>query len=148
MMKLARSQVLLVVSLILLLPFQLFASSTDLKVTDFMTEKEFKETGLEKLSRTELEKLNSWFLEFAAILLAKSTSTPTIIESRIDGTFEGWDGDTIFKLENGQIWQQDSYAYHYSYKYRPKVTIYKTSLGRYKMKVDGISREIYVKRIK
>ncbi|MDR0881742.1 MAG: hypothetical protein LBP55_04270, partial [Candidatus Adiutrix sp.] len=33
------------------------------------------------------------------------------IESQIDGTFEGWSGETVFKLTNGQIWQQSSYAY-------------------------------------
>lgn len=143
-----RSQVLLLISFILLLPFQLFASSTNLKVTDFMTEKEFKEAGLKKLSKAELEKLNSWFVKFAVVLLAEETSSPDVIESRVDGDFKGWDGDTIFILANGQIWQQDSYSYHYSYAYRPKVIIYKTSSGRYKMKVDRVSKEIYVKRIK
>jgi hypothetical protein len=28
------------------------------------------------------------------------------VESQIEGTFQGWDGDTIFELTNGQIWQQ------------------------------------------
>ena len=74
-------------------------------------------------------------------------ATGDVIESRIDGEFEGWDGDTIFKLVNGQIWQQDEYAYTYSYKYRPEVTIYRTSSG-WKMKVEGESKEIAVKRIK
>jgi hypothetical protein len=69
------------------------------------------------------------------------------IESRIDGTFEGWDGDTIFKLQNGQIWQQAMYAYHYHYAYMPKVVIYKAS-GGWKMKVDGVDQAIAVKRIK
>jgi len=32
------------------------------------------------------------------------------IESRVDGEFEGWDGETIFPLTNGQIWQQVQYA--------------------------------------
>jgi hypothetical protein len=74
-------------------------------------------------------------------------TTSTVIESKIDGDFEGWEGDTIFKLQNGQIWQQDSYAYKYSYKYSPKVLIYKSGSG-YKMKVDGIDTEIYVKQLK
>lgn len=74
--------------------------------------------------------------------------SPTgVIESQIDGDFEGWDGDTIFKLTNGQIWQQSLYSYTYHYAYRPNVIIYPTS-GGYKMKVDGVSSEIYVKRLK
>lgn len=74
-------------------------------------------------------------------------TTSSVIESKIDGDFEGWEGETIFKLTNGQIWQQDSYAYNYSYKYNPKVLIYKSG-SRYKMKVDGLNDEIYVKQLK
>lgn len=69
------------------------------------------------------------------------------IESQIDGTFEGWSGETIFKLTNGQIWQQSSYAYTYHYAYRPDVVIYSGG-GGCKMKVDGVSDSISVKRLK
>lgn len=34
----------------------------------------------------------------------ETINSDDVIESRIDGTFEGWDGDTVFKLINGQIW--------------------------------------------
>lgn len=70
-----------------------------------------------------------------------------VIESKIESDFNGWDGETIFKLTNGQIWQQSSYAYNYHYAYRPDVIIYKSG-GRYKMKVEGINRTIYVERLK
>ena len=53
----------------------------------------------------------------------------------------------MFFLDNGQIWQQASYAYTYHYAYRPRVTIFKTG-GRYKMIVEGASGSIYVRRIK
>lgn len=71
----------------------------------------------------------------------------SVIESRIDGAFEGWDGDTIFKLVNGQIWQQSSYNYHYHYAYSPKVIIYKSGI-RHKMHVDGTRQDIEVVRLK
>ena len=32
-----------------------------------------------------------------------------VIESKIDGTFEGWSGETIVILTNGQVWQQNEY---------------------------------------
>lgn len=70
-----------------------------------------------------------------------------VIESKIDGEFNGWDGETIFKLTNGQIWQQSSYSYTYRYKYRPSVTIFKSG-GVYKMKVDGVEKTINVVRLK
>lgn len=71
-----------------------------------------------------------------------------VIKSQIDGTFEGWTGDTIFPLTNGQIWQQSSYAYTYHYAYRPEVLIYSSGGLQYKMKVDGVSATVAVKRIK
>ena len=52
-----------------------------------------------------------------------SASPDTAIESQIEEKFEGWSGETIFKLVNGSIWQQSSYAYYYHYIFRPKVVI-------------------------
>ena len=66
------------------------------------------------------------------------------IESRIDGEFEGWEGETIGKLMNGQIWLQTEYHYHYAYM--PEVLIYSSGSG-YKMKVDGVNRAVGVRRI-
>ena len=77
----------------------------------------------------------------------RNTTTSGVIESKIDGTFNGWDGDTIFALTNGQIWQQDSYSYTYHYSYRPNIIIYPSG-GRYKMHVEGVDKDIYVKRLK
>ena len=37
----------------------------------------------------------------------------TGIESRIISEFNGWSGDSIFELQNGQIWKQDKYKYKY-----------------------------------
>ena len=76
-----------------------------------------------------------------------ASATPQSISSRIDGEFEGWDGETIFKLVNGQIWQQASYSYHYHYAYSPSVLIYAHE-GRYYMKVDGVDDALPVTRLK
>jgi hypothetical protein len=70
-----------------------------------------------------------------------------VIESSIDGEFKGWDGSTIFKLSNGQIWQQSSYAYMYHYAYNPTVFIYQ-SMDGIKMKVEDVEELISVKKIK
>ena len=76
-----------------------------------------------------------------------SNTISRVIETQIDGEFEGWEGETIFKMMNGQIWQQSSYAYMYSYAYSPEVIIYKTSSG-YVMKVDGVEETINVIKLK
>ena len=70
-----------------------------------------------------------------------------VIESQIDGEFTGWEGETIFKLTNGQIWQQSSYSYTYSYKYRPNVLIF-SSRGSFQMQVEGMNQRISVVRIR
>lgn len=69
------------------------------------------------------------------------------IESRIAGQFNGWDGHTVFLLENGQVWQQASYSYRYGFAVRPRVLV-SPSADRLKMEVEGISEAIYVKRLK
>ena len=83
----------------------------------------------------------------AFALVLEASKTPSVIESQIDGEFEGWEGETVFKLMNGQIWQQASYDYTYHYAYMPDVLIYETS-GGYKMQVDGVGETIFVTRIR
>lgn len=78
---------------------------------------------------------------------ATASDNAGLIETQIDGTFSGWDGETIFKLSNGQIWQQSAYAYTYRYAYRPKVLIFKTD-GGYQMQVEGVDQRVRVKRLK
>jgi hypothetical protein len=72
---------------------------------------------------------------------------PRAFESQIDGVSKGWDGETIVKLTNGQIWEQTEYHYHYHYAFMPRV-ILSNSNGLWKMKVDDISKAVGVQRIK
>lgn len=69
------------------------------------------------------------------------------IKSQIDGNFTGFNADELFKLANGQIWQQAEYRYLHHYAYRPEVIIYQEN-GSYLMKVDGIEEPIPVKQLK
>jgi hypothetical protein len=78
-----------------------------------------------------------------SILVARVTD---FIRTCIDGDFEGWEGETIFVLCNGQVWQQASYDYTYHYAYRPDVLIYQTGSG-YRMKVEGVQKSIRVIRL-
>lgn len=76
-----------------------------------------------------------------------SSSGSGYFESRIDGEFNGFDGDTIIPLVNGQVWQQSDYAYHYRYSYSPKVIVFQKN-GRYQMQVEGIDESVGVTRLK
>jgi hypothetical protein len=129
-----------------------------LRIESLMSAEKFKACGLNKLSSEEIDHLNTWLMNFArnvkkvvkekeATASHPGPNSPSVIEAEIDGDFNGWEGQTIFKLNNGQIWQQTEYAYEYEYAYNPEVTIYKTD-GGYKMKVEGMDDTIYVRRIK
>lgn len=77
---------------------------------------------------------------------SSNTSSVGVIESKIDGDFNGWEGESIYKLINGQVWQQASYTYSYSYSFMPKVLIYQDG-GRYFMQV-GDKKAVHVRRLR
>jgi hypothetical protein len=69
------------------------------------------------------------------------------IRSYIDGDFEGWNGNTIVLLSNGQVWMQEEYHYEYTYVYSPTVIVYGIR-GAWYMRVRGMSRAIQVSQLR
>ena len=136
-------------------------SSKDLPLDKLMPPAEQRRAGIQKLTPEEQERLRVFLVNFylggveqgkrgksaAASPAVSPSSTASTIESEVDGEFEGWEGETIVKLTNGQIWQQSEYHYHYHYAYRPKVLIYRSGTI-YKMKVDGADQAVAVTQIK
>jgi hypothetical protein len=135
-----------------------------INIEEFMTEQELRDTGVAGLNPKQKEALNRWLIRYTKLVATtvrnssterpQNPLTPTpssrcspAVESTISGSFHGWSGDTIFKLDNGQIWQQAEYAFTYSYSYRPEVTIYETSAGC-RLKVEDEEETILVRRIK
>lgn len=147
----------------LLLSTQLSAEQySEIPLTKIIPSKKQSEMGLNKLSSSEKEKLRLFLIdifmkgfkegekEASKRIFKKNKSTyttPEVIESQIDGDFEGWEGETVVKLMNGQIWMQTEYYYEYMYAYMPDVLIYKSS-GGYKMKVEGIDQAVEVRLLK
>jgi len=70
------------------------------------------------------------------------------ISSRISGQFNGWDGDTKFNLENGQIWQQSGNGILKVSMNNPKVIIEKGRFGEFIFSVEGYNSKVKVKRVK
>ena len=72
---------------------------------------------------------------------------PEQITARLKGQFRGWTGDTVFRLDNGQVWQQ-----RVGGKYRgkkltdPEVIVQRGRWGYY-LKVVGVKRTIGVRRL-
>jgi hypothetical protein len=130
-----------------------------LKMSSVMTNDEFVESGIGSLTPPQRAVLDRWLNRYTAHVFEVASKAPSTtiglvhsgctpaLETTIDGEFQGWDGETIFKLSNGQIWQQAEYSYTYSYAYMPEVTIYATDSGC-KLKVEDEDETILVKRIK
>lgn len=119
-----------------------------------MTEQEFKAAGLDQLEERELDALNAWLLNYTAghapVLIqtneeVKEARPESEIVSRIQGNFTGWGGDTVFRLENGQVWRQRlSGRYRYSGPPNPEVRISRNIMGFYKMTVTETGKSIGV----
>ena len=141
-----------------------------------MSGKEFKETGLGKLTDEELATLNEWLrrhsvatLENAAARSASSTATASstadmrglenqpkkdplgkVIYGTLVGTFDGWDSKgTLFRLTNGMVWQQTENA---TFSVKPvenaEITIQKGIMGNWRLSMVGYNSAVRVKRVK
>jgi hypothetical protein len=64
-----------------------------------------------------------------------------VIESQIEGDFTGWDGETSYRLVNGQTWKQRTPGHDYKNAYMPEVVIYQAPDG-YKMRVAGTVADV------
>ena len=67
-------------------------------------------------------------------------------DTYIEDDFEGWDGDTIYKLDDGSEWELVSYTYSYTYSYRPKAVIWRDG-GSYYLEVAGMSNKQKVREV-
>lgn len=72
----------------------------------------------------------------------------TTIVSNFIGEFKGWDGETVFKLSNGQVWKQAEKGRQITkLLVNPQVTIKAGMFDSWHLTVDGYNRNVKVKRI-
>jgi hypothetical protein len=70
------------------------------------------------------------------------------VESRLTGEFRGWEPRMVFALENGQRWQETGgTTYAGPPLATPAVRIRAGALGAYWMRIEGVSREVKVRRV-
>lgn len=75
--------------------------------------------------------------------------TAEAVETRLAGDYDGWTGHTVFKLENGQVWQQAGGGERYDDKrHAPTVKIYPGILGVYWLEIEGVRERVKVKPLK
>ena len=115
-----------------------------------MTPEQYEAAGLSKLDPAERAKLDQFIKNYVAVSNEKvatsavdkavkenKVSAPEIINSRIVGPFTGYNGRTIFTLENGQRWAQSQRdSAYYPKMDSPGVIIVKKGWG-YRMYIAG-----------
>ena len=115
-----------------------------------MTPEQYEAAGLSKLDPAERAKLDQFIKNYVAVSNEKvatsavdkavkenKVSAPEIINSRIVGPFTGYNGRTVFTLENGQRWAQSQRdSAYYPKMDSPGVIIVKKGWG-YRMYIAG-----------
>jgi hypothetical protein len=111
---------------------------------------EYEAAGLQKLEPAERAKLDEFIRNYVAAsnervattavdqaVKANKVSAPEVIQSRIVGPFSGYNGRSVFTLENGQRWAQSQRDTAYFPKIdSPPVVIVKSGFG-YRMHIAG-----------
>lgn len=77
----------------------------------------------------------------------KRRHIPDRIASRLMGAFRGWTGRTVFRLENGQVWQQTDGSRFSVNLMNPTVVIRKGLFGVFYLNVKGYGSSAKVKRL-
>ena len=116
-----------------------------------MSEQDLLFSGLSKLTEKEVEYLGAWIDEKYSCDSIDESHIDSGVEElhrTIDGGFSGWSGKTLFKMDNGEIWQQRVGGRYYKKLNSPSVVITKNSLGLYVMEVIDTKRKVGVKKIK
>lgn len=126
-------------------------------IQKLMSEQQFEDAGLTKLTAAEIAVLEKWLASYTAneAPVIKKTSEAVkklerelLVESSIAGKFAGWRGKTEFPLANGQLWRQRlSGKYHYKSD-NPEVVIRRNALGFHVMEIVETGKKIGVKRIR
>ena len=163
---------ILIIIVSLSLPLFAIANEGFSTLEEQMSGNEFNASGLNKLTPQELQVLNNWLSRHSVATLVqpkdeihpvtnsveedergfkkeeKSKMDRVPITSRLKGSFSGWNGSTIFALENGMIWEQDDKDNFYIKEVQnPEVTIDPGMFGKWRLSVKGHKSKCRVRRV-
>lgn len=149
-----------------------WVTAETVNLEEVLTPEQFKEFGLEKLSKKELNRLSDWFFnrDAAPVVVAPPKPDPVKtfgqeqlpeyvrkkpentasneIRSRLVGESNGWEGYTRFKLQNGQTWRQtDGERFFISKVNNPEVIIKRGIFGTYQLRFKGYNSFCRVQRV-
>lgn len=125
-----------------------------------MSAADFKAAGLDKLNPQELAHLDAWMAAHPVVKtrMVSSSGKPVFyaddakrqkIDTHIKGRFGGWQGQSEFTLDNGQVWKQSSSdAPQCMNSENPKVKLKPSLFGAWLMYVDGCNGDAHVERVR
>jgi hypothetical protein len=140
---------------LLLTPIPASAQERFPGIEELMTEQEREASGVNELSRRQIEALNNWLIRYTAneapVLQVENEEVIEVVKqgitSRIVGEFNGWSGKTRFVLENGQVFEQRRPGRWKITLNNPEVHITQNLMGAYEMEVVTEGRSIGVRRL-
>jgi len=125
-------------------------------VEKLMSAEDYAQAGLDKLTPDERAALNAWLVRYtagdAAVLATtsqdvKKAAAEVAIVARIQPPFTGWEGDTVFRLDNGQVWRQRQPGrYRYSGD-DTQVEVRKNYFGFYVLTLASSGRSVGVELV-
>jgi hypothetical protein len=111
-------------------------------------ETKVKEMATEPAAATPGKKKPGWFMALVTLNHAgKKPESEEPLESRLVGDFRGWNGRSVFTLEDGTRWiqQNKSEAYEYSPTlHSPKVKISPAALSGFWLEIEGVNKNVRV----
>lgn len=132
-----------------------------------MSEEEYRRAGIDRLTDAERTALDAWLARYEAGELESARTLAVVeavegaraqvweaqtdarLEAKVVGEFAGWTGDTVFRLDNGQVWRQRLPGkFRYDGPPQPTVEIARNRFGFFILKLQGTTRSTGVERIK
>lgn len=124
-----------------------------------MGAEDFKAAGLDKLSPTELQHLEQWLAghDKAPVKMVDASGEPVFyasgakrqtIRARLAGAFDGWHGNDVVTLDNGQRWKQVGTDRPTCMRAdKPAVVVKPSIMGNWLLHVDGCSESVHARRV-
>jgi len=126
-------------------------------IEKLMSREEFTRAGLDRLTPDQVRALDAWLVRYTAgeAYVLKTTSeevraaAPEFrLEARIVAPFSGWSGQTLFRLDNGQVWRQRIKGRYMFDGDDTRVVITRNMFGFYNLTLLSTGRSIGVEPVR
>lgn len=126
-------------------------------IEKLMSAEEFSRAGLDRLTPEQVRALDDWLVRYTAgeAYVVQTTSeevraaVPEFrIEARIVPPFSGWTGQTLFRLDNGQVWRQRIKGRYMFNGDDTRVVITRNLLGFYNLTLVSTGRAVGVEPVR